>query len=198
MLRILGNPPIWGIWEIKHWMGCVNMHWKICTIEGWGSPNCVWNTMEKIGEDNWKVRKTNWIVNQMPTFGPKNDKIWTWWALDVSLKNMLERVWWCKCSEMESWSQTICCQMHYSNRGKHAWTKGGRRSHVALRCCWKGKVLFLVSVKVVRKKRPWSTINLATMIKLQGPNSLNRLIRAMVVVNMSSMPPKVIGKETYL
>jgi hypothetical protein len=56
------------------------------------------------------------------------------------LKNMLKKVWWCKCSKMESWSWTICCLMNCSNGRRHAWTGGNRRSHVALRCCWKGKV----------------------------------------------------------
>jgi hypothetical protein len=157
-------------------IGCVRMHWKIPTIEGWGSPNCIRNTMEIIGEDNWKAKKTSWVVNQTPTFGPENDKIWTWWALNVSSKSMLKRLWWCKHSEMESWSRTICCRMSCSNRGKQTWTKGGRRSHIALRCCRKRKVLFLIHVKVSRKKGRWSTINLTAMIKLQGPNSLNRLL----------------------
>jgi len=80
-------------------MGCVHMHWRIPIIERCGSPNHVQDVMEKIGEDNWN---TTQIVSQTFTPRLKHDKIWEWWALHVTLKNMLERVWWCKCSQMES------------------------------------------------------------------------------------------------
>jgi hypothetical protein len=50
------------------------------------------------------------------------------------LESMLEKVWWWRHSEMESWSWTICCLMSCSNGGRHAWVRGGRRSHVALKC----------------------------------------------------------------
>ncbi len=139
-----------------------NIGWDVCTCikwylqKGWGSPNCGQSTMEKIGEDNRKARKTSWAINQMPTFGLENDKIWTLWALDVLLKNMLNNIWWCKCSKIESWNQTICCWMSCSNGGKHAWIQGGKRSHATLRCCWKRKVL--ICVKVSKKKGCWSTI----------------------------------------
>jgi hypothetical protein len=36
---------------------------------------------------------------------------------------MLERVWWCKCSKMESWNQTICCSMNCSNGGRCVWAR---------------------------------------------------------------------------
>jgi hypothetical protein len=71
----------------------------------------------------------------MPTPRPKHDKIQAWWDSDIPLENMLERVWWCKRSKMESWSWTICCSMNCLNGGRHAWAGGGRRSHAALRCC---------------------------------------------------------------
>ncbi len=82
-------------------MGCVHTHWKIFAIEGWGSPSRVWNAMKKIREDNQKAKKIGQIVNQVITLEPKHDKIWTWWALDIMSRNMLEKVWWCKCSKME-------------------------------------------------------------------------------------------------
>jgi hypothetical protein len=40
-------------------MGCVHTHQGMPTIERWGSPSLVWNVMQKIGEDNWKVGKTS-------------------------------------------------------------------------------------------------------------------------------------------
>jgi hypothetical protein len=50
-----------------------------------------------------------------------------------------------------------------------------------------------------KKEGCWFTImNLAVIIELQGPNSLNRLLGAMVDVDMNSMPPKIIGKEACL
>jgi hypothetical protein len=42
--------------------------------------------------------------------------------------------------------------MNYSNGGRHTWAKGGKKSHVALRCYWKGNVLLLIHVKVSRRK----------------------------------------------
>ncbi len=80
-------------------MGCVHMHWRILIIERCASPNHVQNVMEKIGEYNWN---TNQIVSQTFAPRPKHDKIWEWWALHILLESMLERVWWCKCSKMES------------------------------------------------------------------------------------------------
>jgi hypothetical protein len=116
-------------------MGCVHTHRRMFAIKGWGNQSRVRNVVQKIGEDNWKVGKIGWIVNQAITLGPKHGKIQAWWALDVSLKNMLERVWWCRCFEMEFWSWTICCPMNCSNGGRHKRVGGGRSSHAALRCC---------------------------------------------------------------
>jgi hypothetical protein len=55
--------------------GCVHTHQGMFIIEGWGSPSCVWNVLQKIWEDNWKARKISWIVSQMLTPGPEQDKI---------------------------------------------------------------------------------------------------------------------------
>jgi hypothetical protein len=146
-------------------MGCMHTHWGMCSIEGWGSPSHVQSVVQKIREDNQKVRKTSWNVSQMPTLGLEHEKIRARWALDVSSKNMLERVWWCRHSKMESWSWTICCPMSYSNGRRHAWVEGGKKSHVVLKCCWKGNVL-LIHDKVSKSKGHWSTINLAAMIEV--------------------------------
>ncbi len=56
-------------------MGCVHMHQKIPTIEEWGNPNHIRSIWKKIKENNQKVGKINWYVNQVPTFGPKHNKI---------------------------------------------------------------------------------------------------------------------------
>jgi hypothetical protein len=58
--------------------------------------------VEKDGEDNKKSGKTSQVVNQVPAPRSKHDKIQTLWILDIMLKNMMERVGWCKCSKMES------------------------------------------------------------------------------------------------
>jgi len=60
--------------QLKKWipigsMGCVHTHWGRPSIEGCGSWNCVQNDVEKIGEDNWKVRKIGWTISQTPTQG---------------------------------------------------------------------------------------------------------------------------------
>jgi hypothetical protein len=100
-----------------------------------------------------KFEKISWIISQTSTPRLKHDRIQTWWTLNILSKSMLEKVWWCRCFEMESWSRTICCPMNYSNEGKHAQVWGDRRSHVALSCCLTGKVSLLTCAKVLRKKR---------------------------------------------
>jgi len=45
------------------------------TIEGWGSPSCVRNVVQKIGEDNPKARKISQTLNQVPTPKPEHEKI---------------------------------------------------------------------------------------------------------------------------
>jgi len=41
---------------------CAHTSKDACS-EGWSSPSCVWSVVEKIGEDNWKVRKTSQIIS---------------------------------------------------------------------------------------------------------------------------------------
>jgi hypothetical protein len=48
--------------QCKKWIpirliGCVHKHQKILVIERLCNLSCVWNVTEKIGENNWKVRK---------------------------------------------------------------------------------------------------------------------------------------------
>jgi hypothetical protein len=116
-------------------MGCVHPHWRILATKRWGNPSRIWNTVEKTKEVGQKLRKISQIVSQTPTLALEHDKIWARWALNIMSKNMLGKVWRCKCFEMESWSQTICCPMNCSNKRKHVRTRGGRRSHGILRCC---------------------------------------------------------------
>jgi hypothetical protein len=137
--------PIWP-------MGCVHTHQGMPTIEGWGSPSCVWSVVEKSREDNQKARKIGWVVSQPFALRPKHDKIQARWALNILLQNMLEKVWWCRRFEMESWSWTICCLMSCSSGGRHTWARGDKRSHVALRCYWKRNVLLSIHAKTSRKK----------------------------------------------
>jgi len=47
------------------------------------SPSHVWNIMKKIGEDNQKVDKTNWVISQALALGLKHDKIRTWLVLGI-------------------------------------------------------------------------------------------------------------------
>jgi hypothetical protein len=119
---------------------------------------------KKTREINQKVGKNSWTISQMFAHRPKHDKIQAWWALDILSKSILERVWWCKRSKMEFWSWIICCSMSCWHERKHAQTKGNRKSHVALRCYWKGNVLLSIHDKASRKKGCW-TINLTPMTK---------------------------------
>jgi hypothetical protein len=83
-------------------MGCVHTHWRMHAFEGWGSSSRVRSVVQKTKENNQKVRKISWAINQAPTPRPKHDKIQAQWASNVMSKSMLKRVWWCKHSEMES------------------------------------------------------------------------------------------------
>ncbi len=84
------------------------------TIERCGNYSCVQNVVEKIGEDIWKVRTIGRVISQAFTQRSKHDKIRARWASSILLKNMLEKVWWCKHVEMESWRWTICYLMDCS------------------------------------------------------------------------------------
>jgi hypothetical protein len=105
-------------------MRCVHTHQRMPTIKRWGNLSHIHSVVKKIGEDNRKVGKTSWIVSKAFALGPKHDKIWAQWASNISSKNMSERVWWCKHSEMESWSWTVCCLMSCPNGGCHACMHG--------------------------------------------------------------------------
>jgi hypothetical protein len=83
----------------------------------------------------------------------KNDKIWPQWASSIPSKIMLEKVWSCKHFKMESWRWTICCLICCSKGRKHVHVLGNRRPHVALRCCWKRKVLLSTHAKASRRKQ---------------------------------------------
>jgi hypothetical protein len=114
--------------QCKKWipirsMGCVQTHRKMLTIEGRGNPNHIRNIIEKNKEDNQKVGKISWTINQTPALRPEHDKFRTQWASNVPSKSMLERVWWCRHFEMESWSWTICCSMNYFKWKKTHYTK---------------------------------------------------------------------------
>jgi len=85
-----------------------------------------------------------------------------------------------------------------SNGGKHTHVGGGRRSHATLTCCWKRNVLLLIHVKVLRRKKHWSTINLTTMTETTRAQLPKQATRGMVDVDMSLTPPKVIGREACL
>ncbi len=74
-------------------MGCVHTHQGIRTIKRWGSPSHVQNAMEKIGENNWKAKKTNRVVNETLALGPEHDKIRTQCASDILSKNMLKKMY---------------------------------------------------------------------------------------------------------
>jgi hypothetical protein len=119
-------------WIFIRLMGCVHTHWEMPAIERWGNPNHVQNVVQKNREDNWKAGKISQIINQVPTLGSEHDKIWTQWASNVLLKNMLKQIWWCRCSKMESWSSPIYCLMNCSNGGRHARARGGKRSHAVV------------------------------------------------------------------
>jgi hypothetical protein len=55
--------------------------------------------------------------------------------------------------------------MNYSKGRRHAHVGGDRKSHVALRCCLKMKVLLSTCTKTSKRKENWSTMNLTTIIE---------------------------------
>ncbi len=126
--------------QCKRWipirsMGCVHTHWGRPAIERCDSLSYIQSTMETIGEDNQKVGKIGQIINQVWAQGLKHDKIWAQWASSIPSENMLKRVWWCKCSKMESWRWTICYLMNCLKGKRNVPIGGNRRSYATLRCC---------------------------------------------------------------
>jgi hypothetical protein len=125
--------------QYKKWipiksMGCGHTHWGIPVVERWGNLSRVWSVVENTKEDNQKATKIGQAINQTSTPKPKQDNIWAWWASDIPSESMLDRVWWCRRSKMESWSWIGCFPMSCSNGGKHTRARGGKKSHVTLRC----------------------------------------------------------------
>jgi hypothetical protein len=141
-----------------HTLGEVTHRGRL-VIEGCGNPSHVWNVVEKIGENNWKVTKTSWATSQTLALGLEHDKIQAWWASSIILEKILKMVWWCRCFKMKSWSQTIC----YSKGRIHVHAKDNKISYVALKCYYKR---LSTRVKASRRKRHWSTINLTILIKV--------------------------------
>ncbi len=91
------------------------------------------------------------------------------------LETMLERVWWCEHSKMESWSWTSCCSMNYS--------KGGNTRMLGVVGDWKllwgvvgnGKCCCQLMLRLKEGRDvDWPFQQL--WWRLQGPNSLNRLL----------------------
>ncbi len=127
-------------------MGCVHTHQKMPTIEGWGSPSCVQSVVQKIGEDNPKVRKINQTLSQMPTPRPKHDKIQAQQASKTHQKACWKGYdgvnvprWNLKVEPFDAW---WVVQME-----KYTHMLGVVKiSHVTLRCYWKWNVLLLTRV----------------------------------------------------
>jgi hypothetical protein len=80
----------------------------------------------------------------MPTPRLKHLKIWTQLALGIMSKSMLEKVWWCRCSEMEFLNQIIWCLMNCSKGKKNMHMLGVVKDHMfpwsvigkKKCCCW--------------------------------------------------------------
>jgi hypothetical protein len=72
--------------------------------------------MEKIKEDNWKVGKISWVVSQTLALGPKHDKIWARWVLDIMSQNLLKKVIWRKNSEWNLEVEPFIAQMEGNKR----------------------------------------------------------------------------------
>ncbi len=113
--------------QCKRWkpiglIGCVHTHRRILANEGWGSSSCIQSVVEKIKEVN-QTKEYGLTISQALALRLEHNRIQAQWALHIPLQNMLERVWWCRCSKMESWNRTICCPMSCSNERKHARTR---------------------------------------------------------------------------
>jgi hypothetical protein len=114
---------------------CAHILGEACNWRMWFSLSYVQSTMENIEEDDQKARKIGWSISHKFTPRLEHDKIWAQWVSNILLENMLEKVWWCRCFEMGSWSWTICCQMSCSKGGKYTCVRSNRKSHAALKCC---------------------------------------------------------------
>jgi len=83
---------------------------------------------------------------------------------------------WCKHFKIKFWSRTIYCSTNYLNEWIYARVGGHMKSHDALNCCWKRKMLLLIHAKVSKRKGCWSTINLVAMIEVTKAHFVNKLL----------------------
>jgi hypothetical protein len=81
-----------------------------------------------------------------------------------------------------------------TEKKKHMQTRGGRKLHVVVKCCWK-KVLLSTHVKTSRKKGCWSIINLTNMIETIKFNPLNRLLRQWCLLIWTQCHWKLLGEK---
>jgi hypothetical protein len=84
---------------------------------------------QNVVKHNKEFKRIVQIVSQTLYPKPKHDKIWAWWISNNFSKNILERVWWCKCFEMEFKNQTIY-PISCSKGGRHACVKANNRSQI--------------------------------------------------------------------
>ncbi len=114
-------------------MGCVHTNQNITTSEKCSSLNHIWNIVEKTREDNWKAKKIDRIISQLPIPRLEHDNIQAWWASYILSKSMLKTVWWCRWFEMEFEVKPFVVQW-VVKREENTHVQGGRRSHAALKC----------------------------------------------------------------
>jgi hypothetical protein len=143
----------------------------VCThLEGYlqlrdGAIQVIFKALWKILTSR-KLGKIGQTISQKLAFGPKHDIIQAQWASNISSKNMLKKVWWCRHSKIKFRNQTIYCSMNCSNKRVYARVGGSRKSHAALSCCWKGKMLLSIHAKASKRNKHWLTINLVVMIDI--------------------------------
>jgi len=124
--------------QCKRWipigsMGCVHTNQNITTSEKCSSLNHIWNIVEKTREDNWKAKKIDRIISQLPIPRLEHDNIQAWWASYILSRSMLKTVWWCRWFEMEFEVKPFVVQW-VVKREENTHVQGGRRSHAALKC----------------------------------------------------------------
>lgn len=88
--------------------------------------------------------------------------------------------------------------MSCSNKKRYARVGGHMKSHAALSCCWKRKMLLSTHATASKRKGCLSTINVVAMIEATRAQLPKEVVGAMVAIDMSPMPSKIIRKEACL
>ncbi len=109
-------------------MGWLNTQWGRPIIARWGSPNQIHMALEEIGNCNQNLEKIDQVVNHVFELKPNHEMMQIQWMLNAPFKQMVEKVWWCKCFRLESYGCELFLNTLFKRRKTYSsWVVGGHK-----------------------------------------------------------------------